>query len=254
MFLDVKRMIGFNVVAEDGEFGKVEDILIDDQTWEMRYLVVDTGSWLSGRSVLVSSTAVRRPDWSGQFIPVSLTKQQIEASPPLEKDKPVTRDFEEVIHMHFDWEPYWVRGPLEGTRKVEQEEAEEEEEREEEEARRAESATDEPNRHLRRVNEILGYHIHASDGDIGHIDDFIVDDEGWILRYAIVDTHNWLPDRKVLIAMSWLEDIHEDTSKIDVDLTREQVKNSPEWDTKTTLRRPYEELLFDHYKREKYWL
>ena len=58
--------------------------------------------------------------------------------------------------------------------------------------------------HLRSANKVTGYRIGATDGDIGHVEDFIIDDETWEIRYMVVDTQNWWPGKKVLVAPQWI--------------------------------------------------
>jgi hypothetical protein len=107
--------------------------------------------------------------------------------------------------------------------------------------------------HLRSTREVIGYNIQASDGEIGHVEDFIVDDETWIIRYMVVNTRDWLPGKKVLVAPRWIEKVTWAESKVYVELTRESVKNSPEFDPSAPVNREYETKLYDYYGRPKYW-
>ena len=104
------------------------------------------------------------------------------------------------------------------------------------------------------TKEVSGYHIHAFDGSIGHVDDFIVDDESWVIRFLVVDTKNWLPGRKVLIAPLWVDAIDWESRQVRVDMTMEAVKNAPEFDPEAPINREYEERLYDYHGRPKYWL
>lgn len=108
--------------------------------------------------------------------------------------------------------------------------------------------------YLRSCKEVLGYHIQASDGEIGHVEDFICDDETWVMRYAVVDTRNWLPGKKVLLATWWINQVNWDSKKVAVDLSKDTIKNSPEYDPSAPVNRQYEEIFFDYYGRPKYWL
>jgi hypothetical protein len=107
--------------------------------------------------------------------------------------------------------------------------------------------------HLRSVQEVAGYHIQATDGEIGHVEDFILDDETWMLRYVVVDTRNWLPGRKVIVPPSWVESVDWANRKVSVDFTREEVRTSPEYDPAAPVNREYEVRLYDFYGRPKYW-
>jgi hypothetical protein len=107
--------------------------------------------------------------------------------------------------------------------------------------------------HLRSTREVIGYHIQARDGEIGHVDDLIVDDELWYLRYLVIDTRNWLPGRKVLVAPAWAEQVSWIERKVYIDLKRETIKNSPEFDPSMPVNREYEVQLYDYYGRPRYW-
>jgi hypothetical protein len=107
--------------------------------------------------------------------------------------------------------------------------------------------------HLSSVHEVTGYHIRASDGEIGHVEDFIVDDETWTVRYMVVDTHKWLRGRKVLLAPTWIDSVDWTKNKVIVNLTKGQVKNSLEYNPSAPVNRAYEARLYDYYGRPKYW-
>jgi hypothetical protein len=107
--------------------------------------------------------------------------------------------------------------------------------------------------HLRSTREVIGYHIQARDGEIGHVEDLIVEDEIWFIRYLVIDTRNWLPGRKVLVAPAWAEQVNWVERRVYLDLSRETVKNSPEFDPSMPVNREYEVRLYDYYGRPKYW-
>ena len=244
MLRSVKELHDYAVRALDGDIGSVYALLFDDQTWEIRYLVCDVGVWLPGRRVLLVPAVLEQPHYDTQMIPVGLTKEQVENSPDIDTDMPVERQYEIVLHRYYNWPAYWgalepvgaVSPPLPAMAMGEME--------------------DEPggDPHLRSTREVIGYYIQAQDGDIGHVEDFIVDDEGWVVRYMIIDTRNWWPGKKVLVAPSWITDIRWGEAQVQVDMTRDQVKNSPEFDPAASVNRVYEERLFDYYGRPKYWL
>jgi sporulation protein YlmC with PRC-barrel domain len=115
------------------------------------------------------------------------------------------------------------------------------------------AAKDDDDPHLRSVREVTGYHIQGTDGEIGHVDDLIVDDTTWAIRYLVIDTRNWWLDRKVLVAPHWADRISWDVRKVYVNLKREQVKHSPEWHPDAPVNREYEARLYDYYGRPTYW-
>jgi hypothetical protein len=235
----LKEILGYTIDAEDGKLGKVNDFLFDDGEWTIRYLVADTGGWLTGRKVLLSPSVLGIPDWVKKFFPVALSKQNVKDSPEIDTDKPISRRQEEELHAHYRWVRYW---DSETPAKKMQEQR----------TSRAKAKGD-PN--LRSVNEVLEYAIRSSEceGEIGHVGDFILDDEHWILRYIVVDTDPWLPGRKVLISPHWIEDIRWPNRSVQVVLTRDQVKNSPEYIPFAPVNCEYEQRLYDYYGRPSYW-
>jgi uncharacterized protein YrrD len=217
-------MIGFSIKATDGDIGKVNEFYFDDTTWTIRYMVVETGNWLSDRKVLISLVAMGTPDWESRTFPVSLTRDQVRNSPDIDTERPVYRQHETALHTYYAWPQYWEGGyqgilgitpfpvfevplPQEPT-----------------------GAGRHDNPHLRSSRQVTGYSIHATNGEIGHVEDFIVDDKNWALCYLVVETGNWLVGKKVIIPPSWIRSVNWDEASVDIDRTRESVKNSPDVD------------------------
>lgn len=236
----------------DGEMGRVKEFYFDDQTWAIRYLIADTGTWLADRKVLISPHALLNATRSEKHISVNLAKVQIEDSPSLDTEKPVSRQFEEKYHGFHGWPGVWTGGyPMMAGFPVADptpalvmpvavpEEADEDKE------------SWDP--HLRSTKEVTGNTIEASDGAIGHVEDFIVDDENWAIRYLVIDTVNWWPGKKVLISPKWIERISWEQTTVFVNLTREAIKSSPEYSNEALLSREYETGLFKHYQIPAYW-
>jgi len=214
-------------------------------------MVADTHKWLPGRKVLISPISLREPEWADRRFPVNLTKQQIENSPPLEEHEPICRQYEKIYSNYYFWPYYWEGDlawglspypPLIPRDSLKEKEDIVEDENEDPEAT-----------HLRSIKEVHGYHIKARDGEIGHVEDFIVDDETWTLCYLVVDTRNWLPGRKVLISPKWIQSMDCGRLTVEVDLTTEDISNSPEYDPATPINREYEARLYDYYGRPVYW-
>ena len=107
--------------------------------------------------------------------------------------------------------------------------------------------------HLRSERDLRRYQIQGTDGAIGHVDDFLVDDETWEVRYLVIDTSHWWFGKKVLVAPHWASRISWDESKVHVDLSREKIRNSPEWNANAAVNREYETRLYDYYGRLAYW-
>ena len=228
---NVNNLIGNNLDATDGEIGKVTDFYFDDQTWTIRYLVVQTGTWLSEREVLISPHALLKHSWESGIFPVNLTRDQVRNSPAIDTKKPVSRRHEEQLADYYPWQPYWgtafipghVWGIMPSTPVINPNLIREPE------------TIKQPGRdsHLRSCHQVTGYHIHARDGDIGHVNDFILDDQTWQISYLIVDTHNWIGGKKVLVAVYHVKEVQWENSKVVVDMTVESIKNSiaiDKWD------------------------
>lgn len=247
MLHSLKEIRDYVLQAEDGEIGRSKDFLFDDRFWAIRYMVADTGKWMVGRKVLVSPISLGEPDRASNLIQVRMTKKRIEEAPGLDEDAPVSRQHEKLWHQYYGWSGYW--GGVNTWGAVAYARALDDKKIQENETTEVDSGDD----HLRSFNEVIGYHIQARDNEIGHVEDFVVEDETWTIRYMVVDTSNWLSGRKVLVTPTWIDSVDWAQSKVSVDLTREQVKNSPEYDPAAPVNRIYEARLYDFYGRPKYW-
>jgi sporulation protein YlmC with PRC-barrel domain len=239
------KLKGYSIGAKDGDIGSVADFLFDDKLWTVRYLVADTAKWLPGRQVLLSPIALGRVETDEKRVPVSLTKQQVENSPDIDS-RNITRTHETSYYDYYGWPYYWVGGDVWGTGPFPGSLAAQQ--KMEMAAREQDNDT-----HMRSVKEVTGYYIEARDGDIGHVEDFIIDDESWEIRYLVVDTKNWWPGKQVLISPEWIERVSWSDSRVYVDLSREAIKSGPEFDP-DKLNRDYEERLYKHYDRPGYWV
>jgi uncharacterized protein YrrD len=225
MHSNINSLIGYDMGATDGEIGKVTEFYFDDSNWTIRYLIVKTGSWLLGHEVLISPGAVIKKSSTQETFPVNLTKEQVRTSPDIDTNKPVSRQQEIELYGHYPWQPYWGSGFYAGGLW---------------EASNTSSVIDEKitnspddkgkiaddDQHLRSTKEITGYNIHAIDGEIGYIKDFIIDDQTWKLLYLVVNTHKWFGGKKVLIEVSHIRQVEWDKSKVFVNITVDSVKNS----------------------------
>jgi hypothetical protein len=252
MLWNASSLIGYGIEATDGEIGSIDNLLFDDRNWIVRWLVIDTGTWLPGRRVLLPPSAAAAPDVRGAVLPVRLTRAQVETSPNLDTDAPVSRQHEAALYSHYGWEPYWLGGypPLGGIASPVQPPL-----------YTAGSKpgvlvdkTDDGDPHLRATREVAGSYVEASDGDIGHIEEFLLDADEWEIRYAVIDTRNWWPGKRVLISPHWLSSIDWSEHRVHIDLMRERIKAGPEYDPSRTVDRAYEQRLYQHYGYEGYWL
>jgi hypothetical protein len=258
MLRNAKKLEGYALRARNGEIGYVKDFFFDDRTWTVRYLVVDTGTWLKSRKVLIAPTALGVADWEKRVLPVALTQDQVRLSPPLDPAEPVTQEHENQLTHYYNWPAYWgaagfpdmgyalpmvpidVEPPQHDGGTVP--------------ARRAsaETAARPTPHHVRSVRAVTGYAIAASDGAIGHVDDFLIDDRNWEIRYLVVDTRKFLPGKKVLIAPQWIESVGWEEAKVSINLSQDAIKHSPEYDPSAVLTPDYAGQLHDHYRRPRY--
>lgn len=248
MLRSAKSLDGYAIRAKDGDIGKVSEFYFDDQTWTIRYLVVNTGNWLDSRPVLIPRAVLGQPNWEGQVFAVALTRDQVEHSPDADTDQPVSRQKEIDLHTYYSVPYYWMAESGMGAfgmsdDSVFKTEADPEDAAKEEEG----------NPHLRSMHQVIGYGIRAQDGEIGHVEDFILDDETWSIRYIVVDTRNWLPGKKVLVVPQWIEKIEWAGAMVAVNLERKHIEAGPEFDPSAPVNRAYEERLYDYYGQPKYW-
>jgi len=255
MLRSVKSLEGFAIGATDGPFGNVKDFYFDDQAWVVRYLVVDTSTWLGGRKVLVSPYSIGQPGWDAAVLPATITKEQIKNSPSIDSDEPVSRQFEKSYLGYYGYPYYWgglgLWGPgyYPGTALTGMD------------AQYVDGyqgylrapAADDRDPHLRSCNAVKGYHLIASDGEIGHIQGFLLDDLTWSIRYLIVNTSNWWVGHQVLVSPEWIEQVNWANSQVKVALDREAIQRAPVYTEGMALDRDTEFGIYKHYGRKAYW-
>jgi hypothetical protein len=187
MLRSLNNLLGSSIQARDGEMGRACNFLFDDETWTVRYVVVETGSWFASRKVLISPAAVGQPDWVERRLPVLLTKEQVRNSPDVDADQPVSRQQEIAMNRYYGWPDYWslefITLP---------------------EPQTGHPADTGGDAHLRSAREVAGYEVLATDGELGHVEDFIIDDADWFVRYLAVGTGNWFAGHKLLVPTRWV--------------------------------------------------
>jgi hypothetical protein len=242
------------VQARDGEIGTVSRYLLDVDQWAVRYFVVHAGTWWQGREVLISPMSVAEGTLASGRIAVSLTREQVRNSPPYDPSRTLTRQHESDLLAHYGYPMYWAgpflwgpvpmattgaaaAGPRDAVRT---------------EGNAATREASERVSGLADSQAVIGTHLHATDGDIGHIDDFLAEDDTWSIRYLIVDTSNWWLGRHVLISPSWIERFDWAGHRLEMAVDRMSIKNAPGYDT-VPPSRDDEEALHRHYGRPPYW-
>lgn len=247
----ISALKGYAIEASDGRIGTVSDFLFDDETWRVRWLVVDTGTWLTERKVLIHPSAIERADYEHKEFDVTLSKAQVEGSPGILEDRPVSLQMQRQLYDYYGWTPYtWggnylgansgaIAAPFSGPPyfRVELEG----------EAAEAESVAHGADPHLRSIAEVTGYHVHAVDGDIGHVENFIVGSATWAVRYLVIDTRNWWPGKHVLMSPYAVEEINWFDHQVRLKVTRDQVKASPPWNPLDLMDQAELKRLHAHY-------
>jgi hypothetical protein len=252
MLTKTTQLKGFQIRAEDGELGTVDRFFFDDETWAIRYITVETGGWLGGRPVLISPISIVDVDWKAKRLDVALTKKQVENSPNIDTHQPVSRQHEADYMGYYGYPFYWGGPYLWGPAfypaglavpvmpSVE--------------AIADRTGCESADSHLRSTVAVAGYSIAAVDGEIGHVDGFLVDDTAWAIRYVEVATRNWWPGKKVLVSPAWIKRVSWEDSTVYTELSREAIRSAPEYTESTPVTREYEERLHLHYGRPPYWI
>ncbi|MHB1869878.1 MAG: PRC-barrel domain-containing protein [Steroidobacteraceae bacterium] len=264
MLRTLKDLQGYVIRATDGDIGHVTDVYFDDQQWVVRYLVVETGSWLASRKVLISPFAIGHSDWPRKVLPVAITKEQVKNCPDVDTDKPVSRRHEVRYLGYYGYPYYWggvgpwgngltpsmmlMNGSYGGLH-AEQDRVQSNRDNAGFEAVREEDGDP----HLRSCKAVLNYHIEASDGGIGHVDNLLIDEATWAIRYMIVDTSNWWLGHQVAIAPQWIREVDWFDNIVSIDATRQSLKDAPPYDPAIPLGRDQEMDLYRHHGRAGYW-
>jgi hypothetical protein len=227
MLRSIKQLYGDSLGASDGNIGHIKDFYFDDHKWAVRYVVVDTGNWLSERLVLISPHAFRHFDLYDICRGVNLTCLQIENSPPIALHRPVSRQFEEEYYTYYGWPYYWAGNGLWGMSSFPYAEPTPEDELADGAACLPSTKSDDP--HLRSTQAVKGYAIETSDGLIGHVVDFIVHDKNWAIRHLVVETGHWCWGKEMIISPKQIDRISYNESKIFVNVTKEAIQKSPQY-------------------------
>jgi len=247
MLKNASEIKGYTIGATDGPIGAVCDLLFDDATWRVRWLVVDTGRLLPGRKVLLPPSALGHVNAIGHQLAVRLTVAEVEAGPDIDTDAPVSRRMETSLYDYYDWSPYWSTGFFQGGFGY------------------AGGLVGPPmslavapcvphdsdgDPHLRSTSEVTGYHMQANDGEIGHVADFLIEDDDWSIRYLVGATRDWWPGKKVLLSPGSIDSIDWAERRVNLDVGRQRIKDSPAYDPAMPIDRAYKTALHRHYARK----
>lgn len=257
-------LLSYTIGATDGDIGSVDDVYFEDDTWTTRYLVVNAGSWLVGRHVLIPPGAIQRIDGVAERVVTDLTREHVKNSPGMDTQRPVSRQYEADLYGYYGYPYYWtgpyrwglVAYPYAGpyppaasyppggagtpARSAVADEL------------AAREAAGENSR-LRSARDVSGHGIQATDGELGHVEDYLMDDHEWAIRYLIVDPRNWWPGAHVLISTEWITAVHWNDSTVEVSVDKASVRAAPAYDPTATMSRDYENQYHRHYRRPGYW-
>jgi uncharacterized protein YrrD len=243
----LKEIIGNSIETSDKTKGKIKDFLFDEDAFKIRYIDADFGGFFKDRRILLPIDVFSKGKWDNKHFSLNITEKDIDSSPSSEDKPTISRLYESLLMKHYGFPTYWspgffpptpTRQYLSGMRKNDPTQEVSEEKINEKDTR------------LRSFNEVKGYFLLATDGHLGHVEDIIVDDNGWQMTYLIVDTSNWRPwSKKVILMINWLEKISYETHEVFIDIDTETVKNAPEIDISKPVEQSFEEALLKYYER-----
>lgn len=221
MIRNVKKIIGYTLGTIDGKIGEVKDFYFDDKTWTIRYLIVETGSLFFKRKVLISTQALVPPDWDKEILPVNLNIQQVENSPEIDIEKPVSRQQEMELNKHYSWKDYRTEDFNVGSINNE-------------------------DQHLRSFVEVTNYKVKANNGEVGKINDFLIDDTTWKINFIVADALLTPPAKFVPVLSKLIKEIQWENATILIDSTVEKIKNSPQYFTDEPIDEAYVESVYNY--------
>lgn len=255
MLRTVKELRQFAIEATDGAIGHVDDVYFDDVAWAVRYLVVDTGTWTPGTQVLISPISAGHPDWLAKKLPVALSVDRVKKSPAIDTHRPVSRLYESELSTYYGYPTYWGETGLWGmggypgfltTADAAQAEIAR--------AGRTSDPAANADSHLRSCAAVTGYHIRATDGEIGHVEDFLVDEQTWAIRYLVVNTSNWWLGHTVLVSPAWIADVSWPDNTVSVHVSRKAIQDAPPYDPASGIDRELEARVYEHYRQSGAWV
>lgn len=248
MLRHASEINGYSIGATDGPIGKITDFLFDDRTWLVRWIVIDMADFLSPQKVLLPTSALSHVNNIGHQFAVRLTKAQVENSPSIDTDVPVSRLMESSVFDYYGWTPYWSDGFYMGGYGYGAAAMSQAGPGSTPQLRRAEPYLEaHADRHLRSMHEVAGYHLHASDGQVGHVAEFLLEDQDWSIHYLVVDTQNWWPGKKVLISPRSIQSVDWSLRSVMLSIARQGIKDSPAYDGSQAVDRAYEYAYHGYY-------
>jgi stress response protein YsnF len=250
MLQSANDLKGYAIIAADGEIGSIEDFYFEDTSLAIRFLIANTGNWMTNRLSLISPLTISHLDREKRNIHVTLTKEQVKQSPGIDKHQPVSRQMEKLVTNYYG-DRYWKDRPDLTPAQLAAANAAAATVKAAVTSQAAVSTVPAPDVHLRSMQEMTTYDIEGQDGKFGELEDFFLETDDWSIRYIGVDTHRFWSGKHVLISPLWLGQINWAQRKVSVSLTRAQIENSPDFDKVTETSREYETRLHKHYGDQK---
>lgn len=250
MLRSLKEVIGYTLQETDDVIGHCKDFLFDNVQWNIRYMVADTGNWLSHHKVLITPSALNPPDWQSERIPVSMTREEIENAPPLDSHAPVSRAYEETYHEHFSLPFYWIgadftEGMLSGNGIVQPVGDLLED------PTPVETPATREDKQLHSAQEIMNYGVMACNHDAGRIDDMIIDDSNWRIQNIVMNTGSVIPDKNVLVSPEEIHQIDWINRLVSTHISADTLHDRTEFDPNAPVNHQQETRLYDYYGKPK---
>lgn len=233
MLTTLKHFKGYTVKAKNGVIGEVKDICFDDRHWIIRHFVIDTGTWLPGRQLLLSPAVLAQPNWSSRFFTIVLTKEQVKNSAGRDRKKLDDHKHKGTVDSNYKWPTYWTDSPLPGDISIHNLPLKSE----------PDPAETKAVFYLRSMEEVIGYAIHTLDGEIGQAEDFVLEYTTWKINWVVTVTDKWLFGRKILIPTQWIDNVSSTDLKVYLSLENDFIKICPEYNLPKLANREYEKWL-----------
>lgn len=242
MLLHYSWLTTYTVIGNDGEIGEVVDVYFDEEMWTVRYIVVKTGAKFLSEKLFVSPVSIDKIDHSDELIRLGITKDEAQNAPD-PGDEPVNRKYELDFSLYNKINPYWIGSGAWGTANTAREMAQQE-------VQILESDLEEDESHVHEAKQVTKYELAVTDGSFGKIDDLLIDESSFKIKYFIADTRKWLPGgKKVLISPQWIEGIEWVAARIKINVTRDQIESAPEYRSEIDLTDEQESQLWQHFQK-----
>lgn len=252
MHFNMSEFIGNKLMANDGEVGVVSDMLFDDQSWFVRYFVITCGNWLDKKEILLIPSSLNLPRDESAQLSSDLTRDQIKKSPLIQSNLPVSRQFETELHSYYNWGPYWTYpistayGFTMYNKDMQQ--------RANESGLEKNSVKQDFDPSLRSLKAMEHRRLRSPDGELGRIEDMLIEASEARVSHLVVDTKNWWPSKNVLILTESITDISSMSDTVDTSVGKKKIQSAPSYESFEAGNEAYLQSLDEYYlkgRREK---